>query len=85
MLSKERLGEIVGAKRQIVEGSMTLWNARLEALIAAGDMRGALAQMLRAAEEANNCGCNNGCDRVVGGELGRLTQPTGGGSIAGPS
>jgi hypothetical protein len=52
----------VEAKRQIIEGNLTLWNARLDALIALGDVKGAL-DLIRAPIEdrIDNCGCNVQC------------------------
>lgn len=63
MVQRDRLDEIGKAKRQIVDGSLTIWNERLTALVNAGDQRGALAQMLSPVElaAANNCDCNGTC------------------------
>ena len=55
-----RAEDALKAKRQVVEGRLTLWNTRLEALMEAGRIDDALEQ-LRApltAEDINNCGCN---------------------------
>jgi len=57
----ERMEEIKKAKSQIVEGALTIWNARLEALVRAGDLRGALNQMIKPVELADNCSCGNNC------------------------
>lgn len=66
MVQKERLSEILKAKQQIVEGSLTIWNERLTALVQSGDVKGALDQLLAPAEGfLDNCGCNDGncgCD-----------------------
>ena len=62
MVQKERLDDVFKAKRQIVEGALTIWNERLTALVNAGDLRGALDQMISPAEGwFDNCGCGNNC------------------------
>ena len=59
----EKIEEIKKAKAQIVEGSLTIWNARLEALERMGDITRALDQMISPAEAGffDNCGCNSPC------------------------
>jgi len=75
MNTDEILKRAVEAKRQILEGQMTLWNTRLESLISSGDVRAALDQ-LRAPLEDNidNCGCNVQCGGFQDDRLG-LSQP----------
>jgi len=79
---KERIDEVTKAKRQIAEGSLTIWNARLEALVAAGDLKGALDQLKTPLEEAeiNNCGCNVQCPAGLRSDLAAGIQPVGVGS-----
>ena len=59
----EKLDEIKKAKAQIVEGSLTIWNARLEALERVGDIKGVLDHMISPTEAGwfDNCDCNRGC------------------------
>lgn len=57
----ENLEEIKKAKSKIVEGALTIWNARLEALVRAGDIRAALNQMISPVEYGDNCDCNGSC------------------------
>ena len=54
--------EVKKAKSQIVQGALTIWNERLTALVNAGNLRGALDQLLAPIEGiADNCGCGNNC------------------------
>ena len=63
---RKRMDEIVKAKRQVIEGQLTLWNTRLDALIEAGDTRGVLdALTSRLADDINNCGCNVQCSAAA--------------------
>lgn len=59
----EKIEEIKKAKSQIIEGSLTIWNARLDALSRAGDIKGALNQLVSPIEAGifDNCGCNSPC------------------------
>jgi hypothetical protein len=78
MLTKERLGELASAKKQVTDGSLVIWNARLEALINAGDLRGALDQLVSPVERgADNCDCGNNCKcgSAIEEALGGLVQP----------
>jgi hypothetical protein len=74
----DKIEEIKKAKSQIVEGSLTIWNARLDALNRAGDMKGALDQLVSPIEAGifDNCGCNSPCgaglDRILPEELARF-------------
>ncbi len=61
----ERVDEVKKAKAQIVEGSLTIWNARLDTMVRAGDLRSALAHVVSPIEWGDNCGCNVQC----GGEM----------------
>ncbi len=54
------------AKGQILEGSLTIWNARLEALIETGDVRAAIDHLRSPVEWGDNCTCGNNC-RCGGG------------------
>jgi hypothetical protein len=63
MIQKEKLDEIFKAKQQIVEGSLTIWNERLTALVQSGDVKGVLDSMLAPVEGfLDNCGCNSPCN-----------------------
>ncbi|WP_105415246.1 hypothetical protein [Neorhizobium sp. T25_27] len=64
---KDKMVSIVEAQQQVFAGKLTIWNARLEAMLASGDVRGAIEHLGTAVTDANNCGCNNGCGGVVGG------------------
>lgn len=74
----EKIEEIKKAKSQIVEGSLTIWNARLEALERAGNIKGALDQMISPVEVGifDNCGCNSPCgsglENILPQEMGRF-------------
>lgn len=71
MVNKERLDEIFKAKQQIVEGSLTIWNERLTALVQSGDVKGALDAMLAPVEGfLDNCGCNSPCNGSCFPDLG---------------
>jgi len=67
----EKIEDIKKAKAQIVQGSLTIWNARLDALQSAGDIKGALEQMISPAEVGifDNCGCNSPCGTGLGAIL----------------
>ncbi len=62
----------VGAKRQVVEGSLELWNARLDLLRSVGDIRGILDHLRSPVEpvadngNCGNCACGG---EALGGEL----------------
>ncbi len=67
----EKIEEVKKAKAQIVEGSLTIWNARLDALQRVGDIRGALEHLVSPIERGifDNCGCNSPCGRGLGAIL----------------
>lgn len=68
MLEKDRLGDVFKAKAQIVKGSLTIWNIRLETLINLGDRDGVLDHMRTPGEIAEtNVSCNVGCNDCSGG------------------
>lgn len=60
----EKIEDVKKAKTQIVEGSLTIWNARLDILQRMGDIKGALSQLVspieRVADQGNCGGCNCG-------------------------
>jgi len=70
VVQKDRLDEITRAKREIVDGSLVIWNERLTALVNAGNLEGALDQLRSPAEIiaeiTNNCGCNVQCGSLAG-------------------
>jgi hypothetical protein len=61
MLDKGNIDKVRAAKEQVVNGSLVIWNARLEALISMGDVVGALNHMQTPAEISDNCSCGNNC------------------------
>lgn len=63
---RKRMDEIVKAKRQVVEGQLTLWNTRLDALVEAGDARGVIDALTARLDDINNCGCNVQCGARAG-------------------
>jgi hypothetical protein len=68
------LEKIKKAKKAIVDNSLTIWNARLEALAKSGDMKAAIDHMLTPGEAGffDNCDCH--CTPTEGSEpLGRPT------------
>ena len=50
MWPSEKLKQISDAKQQIVTGSLTIWNARLESLANAGNLNAALEELLSPVE-----------------------------------
>jgi hypothetical protein len=62
----DKVEEIKKAKSQIVQGSLTIWNARLDALQRSGDLYGALEQLITPAEAGifDNCDCNHKCGSI---------------------
>jgi hypothetical protein len=69
---------VVDAKRQIVEGSLTLWNARLDAIIATGDAKAALEQIRAPIEDRiDNCGCNVQCGAAQFDRLSPISRMAG--------
>lgn len=64
MALKFSMEDLAKAQNQKFEGGLALWNARLEALVDSGDIRGAIDQLSTSVMDANNCGCNNGCGAV---------------------
>lgn len=69
----ENIEEVKKAKEKIVEGSLTIWNARLDALIRAGDVRGVLVHMTSPVEWGDNCDCQGNCNCAEPGML--IDQP----------
>lgn len=64
ILPKGKLQEVIEAKKRIVEGSLVIWNARLETLARAGhygSVIDALADPVELGAEADNYGCDCGC------------------------
>ena len=71
---KARSKEILAAKNSIMEGRLTIWNTRLEALVSAGKLESALDVLGQSIEDTiNNCGCNVQCGALQGG--GELSNP----------
>lgn len=74
-MTRDELKKIQTAKQQVLNGQMTIWNTRLDALVEAGDIRGALDQLVSPVEDAiNNCGCNVQCGAMQGG-IDAITNP----------
>ncbi len=72
---KELIEKAISAKRQIVDGSYELWNARVELLRNVGDIQG-LLELLKdpvelVADNGNCGGCNCGAEQL-GAEVARL-------------
>ena len=58
----KRMDEIVAAKKTMIAGQLTLWNARLESLAEAGDTKAAIDALANPlADDINNCTCNVQC------------------------
>jgi len=59
----EKIDDVVKAKAQVVQGSLVIWNARLQALEKSGDIKGVLEHLISPAEAGffDNCGCNSPC------------------------
>ncbi len=60
------LEEVKKAKAQIIEGSLTLWNTRLEALQKTGNIKDLLQHLGSPVEWSDNCGCNVQCGSLQG-------------------
>jgi|GEM_PF-1792058 len=75
-MEKKQIEAVAAAKKQIVEGQLTIWSTRLSALVDAGDFRAALDTMVSPVELAsNNCGCNAPCDALTSGALQGVSNP----------
>ncbi len=62
MFDQKRIAELVKAKANIIEGSQSIWNVRLETLVRNGSLRDVLDHLKSPIEDvANNCGCNVQC------------------------
>jgi hypothetical protein len=59
--------EVKSAVAKVVEGRMTIWNARLELALALGDARKIDAVLARMPGEAAGSGCGCGCGCGGGG------------------
>jgi hypothetical protein len=79
-----KLEAIKTAKKEIVDGSLVIWSARLETFSNAGNLQGFLEAMQSPVEAAdiNNCGCNVQCGSVAA-ELAGRGQPLGLSSMGG--
>ena len=61
-MKKEQVQAIAAAKRTVVEGRLSLWNMRLEASVASGNLGATLDRLTASVEDnINNCGCNVQC------------------------
>lgn len=75
MLTKESVKTIQAAQKQVLDGKLTIWNTRLDALVSAGDVRGALDQLVSpVADVADNCGCNVQCGAMTN-PMDAITNP----------
>lgn len=71
-MDAKKLRSAVEARREIAEGMLTLWNARLEALVDTGDAKSIFEHIRAPIEDRiDNCGCNVQCG---GGQLERGAQ-----------
>ena len=62
-IDQRSIDSVKQAKAQIAEGSLTIWNARLDAMISAGDVTAAIAHMRSPIERTGDqcdCGCGQG-------------------------
>lgn len=61
-MNMEKWEECKAAKAKIVEGSLTIWNARLDSLVQTGDIKAILNQLVNPAETGflDNCDCGCG-------------------------
>lgn len=74
------LEEIKKAKAKVVEGQLTIWNARLESLVDAGNLQAVLDHMTSPIEWGDNCDCQGNCNcaepgfdkRIQPGDLGGI-------------
>lgn len=73
-----KVADVKAAKAKMVEGALTIWNARLDAMLEAGNVQGAIDHMAAPAEDViNNCDCNTSCGGVTPpGELVRTLRTT---------
>ena len=70
---RAKTSDLTEAHRKIFDGRIALWNTRLEAILDTGDTRAIIEHLKSDISDANNCGCNNGCDALArdGGAIGR--------------
>lgn len=62
-IDQQAIDNVKKAKAQVTEGSLTIWNARLEAMMSVGDVGGAISHMTAPIERAGDqcdCGCGQG-------------------------
>ena len=55
----KNIEEVKKAKKQVVDGSLTIWNARLDAFVQAGDLKSTLDQLITSCD-GDNCDCQCG-------------------------
>lgn len=68
MDQKKLASEAMKARKQIIDAQFTLWNARLEALVEAGDIGPVLDHLRSPVEDQiDNCGCNVQCGALQDG------------------
>ncbi len=59
----ENISEVRKAKEQILQGSLTIWNARLDALVQTGDAGAAIDHLITSCDgDQCNCGCGGMID-----------------------
>jgi len=64
ILSKEKLDQVIEAKKAIADAELVLWNARLELLATQVDEpNAAVARAKSHDDDTNNCNCRNNCIR----------------------
>ncbi len=67
-MDRDLIQKAASAKRSVVEGSLEIWNTRLEILRSAGDIRGLLDVLTDPVEpyaDNGNCGgCNCGVEQL---------------------
>jgi hypothetical protein len=67
-MDRDLIEKAASAKRSVVEGSLEIWNTRLEILRSAGDIRGLLEVLKDPVEpyaDNGNCGgCNCGAEQL---------------------
>lgn len=66
----DNINEVKAAKAKIVEGSLTIWNARLDSYLKSGDTNSAINHLKSPVEFGDDCSCNKSCQPGVLSQLG---------------
>jgi len=76
MLREDQLKAIETAKRQISEGSLVIWQARLQTVNNSGDLRAVLDALSSPLDRIADDNCGNNCNCGSAMEAALSTNPT---------